>query len=57
MSIIWEIGTVVGQKTARHVKKNLEVIQYPRLTDEEWIMFMKPTKRKARPDEEVEMDE
>jgi len=47
----------VGQKTSRHVKRNLEVIQYPRLTDEDWEHFFKPTKRVAKPDELAETEE
>lgn len=51
------LGTLIGQKTSRHVKKNLEVIQYPPLTIEEFMEFLKPTKRVGKPEEAVDMDD
>jgi hypothetical protein len=39
------------------VKKNLEVIQAPPLTTAEFMEFLKPTKRVAKPEEAVDMDE
>lgn len=45
------IATLVGQKTSRHVKKNLEVIQHPPMATEDFLEFLKPTKRVATKDE------
>lgn len=47
----------MGQKTSRHVKKNLEVIRVPRLSDEAWLHFFKPSKRKQLPEEAIELND
>ncbi len=48
------VATLVGQKTSRHVKKNLEIIQYPPMSSEHFLDFLKPNRRKAKKDEVVE---
>lgn len=40
------LTTLVGQNLNRHVKTNLEVLTVPRLTEEEWMDFVKPSVRK-----------
>ena len=37
------VSTLVGQKTNRHVRKNLEVISADRLSEEEWLSVFVPS--------------
>ncbi|KRX10506.1 NADP-dependent oxidoreductase domain [Pseudocohnilembus persalinus] len=50
------ISTLIGQKTNRHTKMNLEVIQYPPLEVEEFWEFMTPKERQQFPEETIDLD-
>jgi aryl-alcohol dehydrogenase-like predicted oxidoreductase len=45
------MSTLVGMRSSRHVKMNLEVIQHEPLTADEFIEFLKPNLPKREPDE------
>lgn len=45
------LATLVGQKSNRHVKSNLEVILNPKLTEDEFWEFLIPSKREQDQEE------
>ncbi|EAR85009.1 aldo/keto reductase family oxidoreductase (macronuclear) [Tetrahymena thermophila SB210] len=47
------ISTLIGQKSNRNVKKNLEVIVYPKLSEDKFWEFLIPSKREQEIEETV----
>lgn len=50
------ISTLVGQKANRHVKKNLEVVLNPKLTEDEFWEFLIPSKREQDQEESINVN-
>lgn len=55
-SFIVIIATLIGQKSSRHTKMNLEVIRHRPLTSEEFRTALDPSKRTQTPDGELDVD-
>jgi len=43
------VSTLIGQKTNRHVRKNLEVLSVPALDEEQWLSVFVPSAEGKKP--------